>query len=116
MENIIRISSMASMAMTEETGMKLRREIEKSMLDSDEVTLDFSGIEFFATPFFNSSVGYYIMQWSPEEFEKKVHLINLSELGEETYKHSYQNAISVMKGKIDTDTIGKITANTIAER
>lgn len=116
MSKIIKISSIAPMAMTEDAGMKLRKEMKESIQKSEEVILDFEGIELFATPFFNSSIGYFVMQLSPERFKEYVQVINLSDLGKETYGHSYQNAVSVYKNKTNLEMIGRITKETIEEQ
>jgi hypothetical protein len=45
-----------------------------------------------------------------------VKAVNLTDLGKETYSHSYQNAVSVFEEKTDLGLIGKITAETIDEQ
>lgn len=115
MNQVIKISSIAPMAMTEDDGMSLRKKMENVLQNGEKVILDFEGIELFATPFFNSSIGYFIMKFSPEKFNSCVKVINLSDLGKETYGHSYQNAVSFYKNDYDLDMMGKITTETISE-
>lgn len=116
MAKIIKIKSFAEMAMTEDDGMHLRKEIADGLADSDSVILDFSDIDLFATPFFNASIGYFVMKLTPDTYNKQICVENLSDLGKETYGHSYQNAISIYENKIDLDRVGKITCQTIEEQ
>lgn len=116
MSKVIKISSISPMAMTEDDGLQLRREIGNALKEGNKVILDFKGIDLFATPFFNSSIGYYVMNLSPDKFNECVQIINLSDLGKETFSHSYQNAVSFYENKTDLDMMGKITAETISEQ
>lgn len=116
MSQTIKISAITPMAMTEDAGLQLRKEMNEVMQREQNVILDFEGIKLFATPFFNSSIGYFVMQLSPEKFKEQVQLINLTDLGLETYSHSYQNAVSVYENNTDLDMVGKITVETIDEQ
>lgn len=116
MAKTLKISSITNMAMTEEVGLQLRKQIEACLESGEDVCLDFEGIDFFATPFFNSSIGYFVVNLKPEVFEKRISVKNLSELGEETYRHSYQNAISVLEQDADLDVIGRITSDTVKQQ
>lgn len=115
MSQIIKISTITSMAMTEDAGLQLRKKMLEAIQQEQHVILDFAGIELFATPFFNASIGYFVLQLSPKKFKEQVQAINLSDLGLETYSHSFQNAVSVYESKTDLDMVGKITAETINE-
>ena len=116
MSKVIKISSITTMAMTEDAGMQLRNEMCKAIQQEESVVLDFEGIELFATPFFNASIGYFVMQLSPDKYQDRVNVKNLSDLGRETYSHSYQNAVSVYENKTDLEMIGKITMETIKDQ
>jgi hypothetical protein len=116
MTETILIKTITLMAMTEDDGMKLREAMGKALKEEHDVVLDFEGIDLFATPFFNSSIGYFILNLTPQTFNEKVKAVNLTDLGKETYSHSYQNAVSVFEEKTDLGLIGKITAETIDEQ
>lgn len=116
MSKTIKIDSISLMAMTEDAGLELRKEMNDAMQKEERVVLDFQGIELFATPFFNASIGYFVLTLSPEKYKEQVEVINLSDLGKETYCHSYQNAVSVYENKTDLELIGKITMETIEEQ
>lgn len=102
--------------MTEDAGMQLRNEMCEAIQQEESVVLDFEGIALFATPFFNASIGYFVMQLSPEKYKDQVKVINLSDLGKETYSHSYQNAVSVYENNTDLEMVGKITMETIEQQ
>lgn len=116
MNKIIMIKDIAPIAMTEDAGLTLRKKMQEALDEQYKVVLDFEGIELFATPFFNSSIGYFVLQYSPDKFSEKIQVENLSELGSQTYEHSYQNAVSVFENKTDVVRVGKITAETIDEQ
>lgn len=116
MNQTIKIKAITSMAMTEDAGFQLRKEMNEAMQNEQQIILDFEGIKLFATPFFNASIGYFVMRLSPEKYKEQVKVINLTELGMETYTHSFQNAVSVYESKADLDMIGKITVETIEEQ
>ena len=116
MSKVIKINSITRMAMTEDAGLLLRKEMLEAIQQDESVVLDFEGIDLFATPFFNASIGYFVMKLSPEKYKMQVRVINLSDLGKETYSHSYQNAVSVYENNTDLDMIGKITKETIEQQ
>lgn len=67
--------------------------LKESIKNSDVVELDFKDVRFFTTLFFNSAITKFVKELTPEGYNKKIKLKNLSEVGESTYKHSYENAI-----------------------
>lgn len=112
--SIIYVNEFTKRALTENEGLKLREQISKYW-DDDTVIIDFSGISMFATMFFNASIGHYVLNFSPEICEKKIELRSISELGKETYKHSFENAKAIFLNKERNDTIGNITKENIEQ-
>jgi diacylglycerol kinase len=115
-ESIIKIARITSFAMTEEAGKELRDLISKELEKNEKVTLDFASISMFATPFFNASIGYFVLNLTPVKYSQLIKMENLSELGVETYNHSLENAIDIFNKKINLSVIGEITKNTIEEK
>lgn len=111
--NKIMVNELTQMAMTESAGMMLRKEIENLLKTEKKVVIDFSGISLFATMFFNASIGHFVMTLSPEMCRNIFELINLSELGMETYTHSFENAEEIYNNKNKQSVIGEITQNNI---
>lgn len=108
------ISSFVPMAMTEKQGMVIRNEIEKYIKIEDVIILDFSNIHMYATMFFNAIIGYYARVLTPQGCIEKIKLSNISDLGQDTFNHSFENAKVVIKNK-NSDEIADITAQTISE-
>lgn len=113
MNEIIRVEQIAPIAMTEESGIKVREKIAEAFEEKKQVILDFTNVSLFATPFFNASIGYYIIKLTPEKALSDIVTDNLSLLGKETYEHSVENARRIHDKKDNPELIGKITAETI---
>lgn len=106
----ILVSKIAAMALTESDGLKLRKAMEASLENDKEIELDFSGISLFATMFFNASIGNLIMRFSPEKCAEIIRLTHISDLGMDTYQHSFENARFIF---VQRDSLHRI--NTITE-
>ena len=104
---LIKIQEICSIAMTEEQGMQVSRAMAPFMENDEPVTLDFSDLSLFATMFFNASIGYYVLQKGFEYCIQNIKLINLSNLGLETYEHSLSNAKEI------SETLGNYSANNV---
>ena len=65
-----------------------------SSSQKEKIEIDFSGVKFFTTQFFNNSIGKFILTLSPEIFDSIFTIVNLSEAGQATFLHSYDNAVS----------------------
>lgn len=90
---IIKVSNIIENAFSSSQAEILKNEMENYLNEKKEICLDFSGIDKFTTLFFNFSTGYFIGKLGKDEYNKLVKIINLSALGESTYKNSYNNAI-----------------------
>ena len=116
MKRKIIISELIKNGLTESNGLILRKKIEqimKELSESDTVVLDFKDISLFATPFFNSSIGYFVLNLGPEKFNRIFKLEQISELGLDTYQHSYENAVEIYNKRTNIDVVGEITKNNI---
>jgi len=60
--------------------------------DGDVIIFDFSNVKFFTTLFFNVAFTSLLNEMSFEEYNKKIMLKNLSEVGQRVYEHSLENA------------------------
>lgn len=116
MEKKIIISELIKNGLTESNGLILREKMEQNLnelLEGDTVILDFKDISLFATPFFNASIGYFVLTLGPKKFNKIFKIEQISELGLNTYQHSYENAIEIYNKKTNTEILGEITKNNI---
>ncbi len=91
--NKIIVKELFSSAFSESKALILRNVIQEKIDLNESVELDFTGITKFTTLFFNFSTGYFISVLGPVEYNKRITLKGLSELGESTYQSSYNNAI-----------------------
>lgn len=116
MEIKINVSRLIENGLTESNGIILRKKIEEELERikvDDIIILNFKNISLFATPFFNASIGYFVLKFGKEKFDKIFKLDKISELGMNTYKHSYDNAVEMYNKKIDTKQLGEVTKNNI---
>ena len=90
-----------------------RKIIILELSEGDKIILDFEGISLFATPFFNASIGYFILNLGPEKFNEVFKLHQISELGLNTYQHSYENAVEMYDKRTNINTVGEITKGNI---
>ena len=63
-------------------GVKVREIIERALgIITPGVTIDFAGYEFISSTFLNHAFGQLCIdhEWSTQDFESKVHVINLHE-------------------------------------
>ena len=67
--------------------------IEPILKKNEKVQIDFSDIKIFTTLFFNLALTKYVVQLGPKEYDKIFEILNLSEIGQNTYQHSFDNAI-----------------------
>lgn len=115
MENIIYVKELFTNGLTESNGLILRNKIEEILQknENEMIVIDFDDLALFATPFFNASIGYFVLKLGPEEFINKFKLKNMTKLCEDTYQHSYENAVEKYKKEIDLNKVGEITKNNI---
>lgn len=71
---------------------KIVPHIEEELKKNDKIVLDFDGIRFFTTIFFNNAITKYVVSLGIDEYNRRFSLINLSEVGKTTYGHSLSNA------------------------
>ncbi len=113
MNNILKVKEFCNNALSISDGEIIKTECEKILEkigDAEEkIIIDFEGITLFSTSFFNASIGYFIVEYSPKLYDKKIECINLSDLGKETLRYSYENAVEVYNKKPSIEEKEKIT-------
>ena len=90
---MIKANEFITTGFSADDATKLNNVIEPLIQQGENITVDFEGITIFTTLFFNNVFAKYIVKMGPEEYQKIFRLVNLSELGENTYQHSVDNAI-----------------------
>lgn len=105
----IKIKDLCRMAMTEDQGLLVRNAMQPAVKAKEKIILDFEGINLFATMFFNASIGYYIVNTGIKYCTNNIVLENISDLGLETYMHSFKNA----QETIEVGSVPAVDNNTI---
>lgn len=100
---IIKIKEISETALSETDGKILRELILDSIdeIRQEGVKLDFEGVHLFATMYFNSSIGFLVLNESPDFVRNKIILSNLSSLGKNTYHYSYENAAHIRELRVE---------------
>lgn len=93
---IIKIKDLVNNALSVNDGIIVREELLKYLDCGEEIHLDFEGVSLFATMFFNAFVGYFI-KIGKKSFIQNLKFDNISQLGLDTFQHSYNNAVFVMQ-------------------
>lgn len=81
-------------------GQKLFEEISRHLESKNEVTLDFSNVKMFASPFFNYSIGQLFNKFSEEDIRNNLHLEHLEVVGHSIIERVVENA-SRFKSDLD---------------
>ncbi len=89
---IIQVIDYTKTAFSNADAMVISPLIAQELERTGKVVLDFTGIRFFTTLFFNNSVGKYVLEYGPDEFSERIVLKGLSEVGKDTFQHSFENA------------------------
>ena len=79
---------------TFEDGQLIYDLIRPELLDSNSVLLDFSGVEVFASPFFNASVGQLLRDVKSETLRNLLEFSNLAPNGDQVLRRVIENAKS----------------------
>ncbi len=89
---MIQVVDYIKTAFSDDDAKVIRPLIAQELERTGKVVLDFTGIRFFTTLFFNNSIGKYILEYGPDEFSRRIVLNGLSEVGNDTFQHSFENA------------------------
>ncbi|MBN2926088.1 MAG: STAS-like domain-containing protein [Eubacterium sp.] len=107
----IKVSSFSKEAATKSKGLVLREEIEKGLHTADEINVDFSDINRFASPFFNNSFAALALKYGFDKIEK-ISCLNLSDVGLDAYESSMENAKMLSSSPEFADEMTKIIQET----
>lgn len=95
----ILIRELVNECATKESGEKLFKELEESIDIQDSVivlnciTLDFNGIDKFAGPFFNNSIGKLIIKFETDYVLSNINITNISDVGKLIWVRTIKNAL-----------------------
>lgn len=93
----------SDVAVSYSNGEKLYNFLQIELDKGDKITLDFSNIQVYATPFFNASIGYLLKDKKIDELIRKLDFQNLSDNGRHTLNRVINNSIEYYKKKKSID-------------
>ena len=79
---------------TSEDGQKIYELIHPRLLSGNLVELDFTGVDIFASPFFNAAIGQLLKDIQLETIEGLLELTNLNLVGQQLDRKVRENAKS----------------------
>lgn len=95
----IMIKDIVDECATKESGEKLFKElkesidIQDSVIVLDSITLDFTGMDKFAGPFFNNSIGKLIIKFETDYVLSNITVTNISDVGKLIWVRTINNAL-----------------------
>lgn len=107
----IKVSSFTKEAATKSKGLVLKGEIEKALDQAEEIIVNFSDINRFASPFFNNSFAALALKYGFDRVEK-ISFQNLSEVGKDAYEASMENAKMLSSSPEFADKMDRIIQET----
>nr|DAN14259.1 MAG TPA: protein of unknown function DUF4325 [Bacteriophage sp.] len=110
MANIL-LSTIVKDAASRTSGMKLKELLLEMINKENEITVDFTGMNRYASPFFNNSFASLYIALDPNNREKIIP-INLSEVGQLIYNTSMNNAKFLLNNPEYKDEIASIVSQT----
>lgn len=93
MKKIKVFSLVGKNAISMTSGEKLYNEIKKHIKGSEVEELDFEGVELFASPFFNASIGLILRDLTISELKEKIVIVNLNSVGLDLLNLVIDNAL-----------------------
>lgn len=88
---IIQLKSFTNDAASRTKGLQLKTKLEHAIKKERNISVDFDGIDKFASPFFNNSFSALGIQYGFEIIEK-IELLNISDNGKLVFDSSIENA------------------------
>ncbi|MCT4633151.1 MAG: STAS-like domain-containing protein [Firmicutes bacterium] len=91
--NIIKIFDISPICMSENDGTILRSKMIMCLEKNEDILLNFERVKLFASPFFNSSIGYIISKYGMDVFSKKIKIEKLNSVGRSVLDLVIKNAV-----------------------
>lgn len=84
--------SIGSRCIIKDDGLKIFKNIHDPLKNGEEVTLDFTKVTQFASPFFNFAIGGLLKDIKENDLKKLLHIENLNQTGQIVVKRVFENA------------------------
>lgn len=102
-------------AISMQSGKNLYERLFKPLMSGEEIEVDFNGVELFASPFFNASIGFLLKDIEVSALQKKLKLTNLSTVGHQLLNHVISNAIKYYEKEAKSEEAMKIIIKNVEE-
>ena len=86
-------------AISMHSGSNLYNRIQPILKKGEKLRLDFQGVELFASPFFNASIGYILKDISIDELKEHIVIENINKVGNQVLNLVIRNAIEYYSNK-----------------
>lgn len=107
----IKVSSFSKEAASKSKGLVLKEEIERGFKQTENISVDFSDINRFASPFFNNSFAALALKYGFKKIEN-ISCLHLSEAGKDAYESSMDNAKMISQNPEFAAEMNKIIQET----
>ena len=85
-------NEIGSRCIVKDDGQKIYDAIHHTLLNKESVTLDFEGVNQFASPFFNFAIGQLLKDITKEDLRELLQIEHLNESGKQVVKRVIKNA------------------------
>jgi len=111
----IKVADFIDSGFSAEDADKLAPSINEASSSGSKFIVDFSGVQYFTTLFFSTALTRLIGELGEKEYLHRLQVINLSESGEETYKHALEYAIQYFEKTAAEREANAVDVNAVLE-
>lgn len=92
-------------AISMQSGQFLYNAIQTNLSKNEKIQVDFDGVKYFASPFFNASFGYLLKDMTVENLTEHIEVMNITEVGRRLLNLVITNAINFYKNSNEQNKI-----------
>jgi hypothetical protein len=104
------ISIIGENCITVEDGEQIYQLIHTDLSKEQDVTLDFTGVSIFASPFFNAAIGQLLRDVPPQHLQSHLNIVGLSPHGNHILTRVIENAKRYYTNPHFRDSVEKVLA------
>ncbi|WP_242317085.1 STAS-like domain-containing protein [Bacillus cereus group sp. BfR-BA-01489] len=109
--NILVFDVVGESALSMQKGEKLYEMMIENLKSGKEVELDFNGVQKFASPFFNASIGRLLKDFTPEDLNRRMKFTNLNAVGGSLLRKSIKNSAEYFQDNLMKNAVDKAISN-----
>jgi len=103
-------STIGKNCITTDDGERIYRIIHPELIKGHDVTLDFSGVEIFASPFFNAAIGQLLSDIKIRKLELHLQTTGLTQHGTHVLNRVIENAHNYFTNPHFRESVEKVLA------